>query len=138
MDATYGTNSAGMDLFAVPAEVDGSGVPLCYMFVQKGDAGNGRGQTAEGTMTAFIKAFLLPLKTCGFNPHFFGTDKDKSEIDAVRHTWPESKHQLCWWQVKRAIRSKLTKSDNMDALARYYPPGLHRRKTKCWQLPTDI
>lgn len=37
MDATYGTNSAGMDLFAVLAELDGTGVPLCYMFVQKGD-----------------------------------------------------------------------------------------------------
>ena len=32
MDATFGTNNAGMDMFAVLAEVEGTGVPLAYCF----------------------------------------------------------------------------------------------------------
>ncbi|KAI0994087.1 hypothetical protein K3495_g14096, partial [Podosphaera aphanis] len=35
IDATFGTNNAGMDLFAVLAEFDGTGTPLVYLFVQK-------------------------------------------------------------------------------------------------------
>jgi hypothetical protein len=34
MDATYGTNNAGVELFAVLAEVDGTGVPLAYCLVE--------------------------------------------------------------------------------------------------------
>ena len=34
MDFTYGTNSGGMDLFAVMAEVEGTGVPLAYCLVE--------------------------------------------------------------------------------------------------------
>ncbi|KAI0998225.1 hypothetical protein K3495_g9970 [Podosphaera aphanis] len=35
IDATYGTNSAGSDLFAVLAEFDGTGVLLAYLFIEK-------------------------------------------------------------------------------------------------------
>ena len=35
IDATYGTNCAGCDLFAVLAEFDGTGVPLAYLFMEK-------------------------------------------------------------------------------------------------------
>jgi hypothetical protein len=33
MFKTYGTNGGGMDLFAVLAEVEGTGVPLAYCLV---------------------------------------------------------------------------------------------------------
>jgi hypothetical protein len=32
MDSTFGTNNAGMDMFAVLAEAEGTGVPLAYYF----------------------------------------------------------------------------------------------------------
>ena len=35
IDATYGTNNIGMDLFAVLAEVDGAGVVLAYLLLGK-------------------------------------------------------------------------------------------------------
>lgn len=35
IDAMNGTNSAGCDIFAALAEIDGSEVPLGYLFVQK-------------------------------------------------------------------------------------------------------
>ena len=34
IDATYGTNSAGYTLYAVLAELDGTGIPLAYMFAR--------------------------------------------------------------------------------------------------------
>ena len=34
MDSTFGTNSGGMDLFAVLAEVEGTGAPLAYCLVE--------------------------------------------------------------------------------------------------------
>jgi hypothetical protein len=34
MDSTFGTNSGGMDLFAVLAEIEGTGVPLAYCLVE--------------------------------------------------------------------------------------------------------
>lgn len=35
IDAKYGTNNAGIQLFAVLAEFDGTGVALAYLFVEK-------------------------------------------------------------------------------------------------------
>ncbi|KAI1000651.1 hypothetical protein K3495_g7545 [Podosphaera aphanis] len=35
IDATYGTNNAGMELYAVLAELDGTGAPMAYLFVEK-------------------------------------------------------------------------------------------------------
>ena len=34
IDATYGTNSAAYSLFAILAEVDGTGIPLAYVFAK--------------------------------------------------------------------------------------------------------
>ena len=34
MDATFGTNNIGMDLFAVLAEYDGTGIPIAYCFIE--------------------------------------------------------------------------------------------------------
>lgn len=35
------------------------------------------------------------------------SDKDKSEIPALRTVFPDAKHQLCFWHVLRAIRTRL-------------------------------
>ena len=48
IDATFGKNNAGMDLYAVLAELDGTGVPLAYLFVEKD---NSTGPAPAGTMT---------------------------------------------------------------------------------------
>jgi hypothetical protein len=34
MDSTFGTNNGGLSLFSVLAEVDGTGAPLAYCFVE--------------------------------------------------------------------------------------------------------
>lgn len=47
MDATFGTNSSGMELYAVLAELDGTRVPLAYMFVDKGQRANHASERAD-------------------------------------------------------------------------------------------
>lgn len=74
MDATYGTNSSGMELFAVLAELDGTGVPLAYMFVAKENRHSTEPKVAESSpfdMAQILREFLLPLKEMGFGPLFF-------------------------------------------------------------------
>lgn len=71
MDSTFGTNSGGLDLFAVLAEVEGTGVPLAYCLVEL--LKPPRAKSAEkkpiradpGAMTYIIQQFLEWLKSFG-------------------------------------------------------------------------
>ena len=136
MDATFGTNNAGMDLFAVLAEVDGTGVPLAYCFVYVIPSDDGKTKKADaGALTHVLQQFLQRIRLAGFNPTFFGTDKDASEISAVRLSWPETTIQLCYWHAKRAIWAKLKDSTKTNTQSHYSPvdalklvPGLE----VCW------
>jgi hypothetical protein len=137
MDATFGTNHSGMDLYAVLAELDGTGVPLAYCFVDRSQNIKGREtgttdfeiqrsnpssaaieepkasqiRTDPGALTDTIYQFLEGLRTVyDLNPTFFGVDKDESEIAAVKAVWPKVSVQLCYWHVKRAIKSKLSQA----------------------------
>ena len=140
MDATFGTNHAGMDLFAVLAEVDGIGIPLAYCFVGVTPSVGGTSQSESRGIMHILKQFLRRIQQAGFSPAFFGTDKDVSEINAVKHVWPEAKHQLCYWHALRAVRTKLKDSSKAKILAKYNPgeaeklvPGLEM----CWgSVPT--
>ena len=107
MDATFGTNHAGMDLFAVLAEVNGTGVALGYCLIGIAPSVDGVRRADPGALTNILEQFLRRIRMAGFVPTFFGTDKDASEIAAVRLVWPKIKLQLCYWPAKRAIRTKL-------------------------------
>ena len=121
MDATYGTNSAGIDLFAVLAEVDGTGVPLAYCFAETLASEDGKKQKDSGAITCLLTQFLRPLKTSGFRPTFFGSDKDFSEIGAIKQIWPDTTIQLCYWHAKCAIRDKLKDSKKTNTQNQYLP-----------------
>ena len=96
MDATFGTNNAGMDLFAVLAELDGTGIPLAYIFVETLPSEDSNRRSDPGATTHILSQFIYYLKDSGFNPIFFGTDKDHSEISAVKAVWPNVSIQLCY------------------------------------------
>jgi hypothetical protein len=89
MDATFGTNSGGMDLFAVLAEIEGTGVPLAYCLVEilkppQGNSSETKPLRADpGAMTYVIQQFLERLKGFGLHPRCFAIDKDAAEIAAV-------------------------------------------------------
>ena len=79
IDATFGTNNVGMDLFALLAEFDGTGIPLAYCFLVTISVEHTR-HSEPGILDQFLRA----LKAGGLNPAFFGVDKDLSEIAAVK------------------------------------------------------
>jgi hypothetical protein len=122
MDATFGTNNTGMHLFAVLAEIDGTGIPLAYCFMDVfNENSHGIRRADPGATTALLDQFLRPLHDAGFNPTFFGTDKDSSEIAAIGQVWPNTSIQLCYWHARRAIRAKLTASRQTNTQGEYDP-----------------
>ncbi|KAJ5982326.1 hypothetical protein N7451_012426 [Penicillium sp. IBT 35674x] len=127
MDSTFGTNSGGMDLFAVLAEVEDTGVPLAYCLVEL--IKPPRDKSAEkkpiradpGAVIHIIQQFLARLKCLGFNPRCFAIDKGPAEIAAVIATWPSVKVKLCYWHVKRAVSMKLNSSKSTNTQNNYKP-----------------
>ena len=79
MDATFGTNNAGMDLFALLAEVDGTGVPLGYCFVEV-NSGEGNHRSDRGALPNILAQFLGGFRRSGLRPAFFGIDKDFRDL----------------------------------------------------------
>ncbi|KAI0999664.1 hypothetical protein K3495_g8534 [Podosphaera aphanis] len=59
IDATYGTNSAGSDLFAVLAEFDGTGAPSAYLFIEKSVENSTPG--VPGKMVQILDQFMRTL-----------------------------------------------------------------------------
>ena len=140
MDATYGTNSAGMELSAVLAEVDGTGVPVAYCFLEKLPAENGNRQSQAGATTRVLAAVLQQLKDVGFRPTFFGCDKDQAEINAIKSVFETVTIQLCYWHAKRAVRTKLRDSKQTDTQGRYVAEtarSLIPTLEICWGTPKD-
>ena len=127
MDATYGTNNGGMDLFCVLAEVDGSGIPLGYCLVEvtgppRENSTCKNPRRAEPGATGYVLCrFLERLKSWGFEPTCFAIDKDQSEISAVESVWPHAKIQLCYWHVKRAVSLKMNDPKATKTQEKYRP-----------------
>ncbi|KAI0991466.1 hypothetical protein K3495_g16721, partial [Podosphaera aphanis] len=139
IDATYGTNNSvsvlnqkfknlhhddnvilGMSLSAFLAELDCTGVPLCYLFLgTKGPDECSKSAQFCGATISILKIFLQPLKAAGFEPTFFGCDKDRTEISAIRQVWPRTTVQLCYWHAKRAIRKKLKDGRKISSQKNY-------------------
>ncbi len=69
IDATYGTHS----LFAILAEVDGTGIPLACVFAKPTQE---RQQSMSAPLMELLQQVLLKIREEGFNPVFFGCDKD--------------------------------------------------------------
>ncbi|KAJ6093841.1 hypothetical protein N7499_003172 [Penicillium canescens] len=141
MDSTFGTNSGGMDLFAVLAEVEGTGVPLAYCLVEllkppQANLAEGKPVRADpGAMTYIIQQFLERLKIFGFNPRCVAVDKDPSELAAVTTVWPGVKVQLCYWHVKRAVGTKLNSSKSTNTQNHYRPEEAQKQIPDleiCW------
>jgi len=77
-----------MELFAGVADMLGEGLPLLYLFVTT--EANARLHTKQSALMAWMGA----IRSLGVNPEFVLSDKDQLEINALKHIWPEAKHQL--------------------------------------------
>ena len=110
-----------MDLYAVLSELDGTGVPLGYLFVAVNSIEQAPISAVAGSKTYIFQQFLQPIKNANFNQTFFGSDKDKSEIAAIRKVWPNASIQLCYWHAKKAIQMKLKDNRKTKTQAHYHP-----------------
>lgn len=117
MDSTFGTNNEGHELYAVLAAVNGTGVPLAYCVVTKGNKEHG----SEGATMTILCKFLSKLKEFGVNPLIVNIDKDEGEINAVSHCFPETRIQLCFWHMHRAISMHVSSKKETNGLSRYSP-----------------
>lgn len=79
-------------------------MPLAYCFVQT------NAEADKGAKELVLRRFCDQLKRRGVNPEFTLSDKDWSEINAMRAVWPDAKHQLCFWHALRAIKKRLCNS----------------------------
>ena len=59
---THGTNNAGMDLYAVLAEVDGSGIPLAYLFLDTVRSDNGTRYAQSSIAIISLRSLSQPKK----------------------------------------------------------------------------
>jgi MULE transposase domain len=83
--------------------VYGSGLPLGFLLLQSTTTG------AKGGKQRFISEFLENIRTAwSLKPIITLSDKDWSEINALRIQFPDAKHQLCFWHVLRAIKTRLS------------------------------
>ncbi|CAI2188574.1 13551_t:CDS:2 [Funneliformis geosporum] len=119
IDATYNTNNLTFELYVLHAEVDGTGYPLGYLFLDN----NGNG--VSGARTNVIAKFLEEFRARGISPQFFLTDKDFAQISAGQTVWPNAKIQLCHWHLRRAVETKLKethlpKRDNYEPMAAHH------------------
>ena len=72
------TNNLRFELYVVHVQVDGTGFPLAYLFLEN------NGNCGNGVQTGAIIDFFLQLKIRGLKPEFFLTDKDFAQISATR------------------------------------------------------
>ncbi|KAH8922378.1 hypothetical protein BT69DRAFT_1220360, partial [Atractiella rhizophila] len=105
MDATYKTNKENLELFTVMAEVDGMGFPLGYMLLSATE------KLVPHVKTEGIRRFCKGLKERRINPRIMHVDKDLTEINAIKQTWPDAKISLCLWHVKDAVKKRLCRND---------------------------
>lgn len=81
INATYGTNNAGIQKFVVLAKLDGTEAPLAYFFFEKDVT---LASVFLGTLTQILDQFLRYLCQAGLFPSFLCCDKDKSELNATQ------------------------------------------------------
>jgi len=72
------TNNLRFELYVIHIQVDGTGFPLAYLFLENNS------NCGNGIRTGIIIDFFLQLKIRGLEPEFFLTDKDFAQISAAR------------------------------------------------------
>jgi len=101
-------------------EYDNAGFPMTYCLLS----------TATAIELGKRKLAIAAWAQCvhdeyGVKPVFIHSDKDMGEIGAAKIVW-EAKINLCWWHLRRAVRTRLAKAKlstspyNLDrAMAEY-------------------
>ncbi|KAJ7315637.1 hypothetical protein DFH08DRAFT_625003, partial [Mycena albidolilacea] len=104
IDATYNTNSKHLELYSIMGEQEGVGFLLSYLLLSTASSMD------QGKRTQALTAWAKCVRdTYGIDARFAHVDKDMAEIGTVKDVW-EAKISLCWWDLRRAVRTRLAKS----------------------------
>jgi hypothetical protein len=107
IDATYNTNYAGAELYAIVGETLGLTVPLFYMLFE---IPRGR-KTMDGIRTQICTEFFGFSASYGLAPIFVHLDHSAGEILAAKSSWPNCTISLCVWHVDQAIKRRIQNAD---------------------------
>ena len=110
-------------------EANGSGLPLGYLFIHSD--GDGDAGAKERLLRQFFQHFV---DTWQIKAILTLSDKDWSEINALRAVFPTAKHQLCFWHALKAIKERLQVSKRQPA--KY--DALHAIAEFSWIDPTFV
>ncbi|KAK9233696.1 hypothetical protein V1525DRAFT_436334, partial [Lipomyces kononenkoae] len=106
IDATFGTNKHGYELYCVITEYDLVSIPLSYLLLDT------RGVQEVGKRGSRLTTWLMALRGAGLKPCVVHTDKDFAEVTAAAIAFkqenPGYKHHLCLWHSLRAIDQHIT------------------------------
>lgn len=102
-------NGSQFELYALLGEVYGSGLPLGYLMLR---SDNGE----KGGKKQYLTRFLSEIQDkWNLSALFTLTDKDWSKINTFCSSYPDAKHQLCYWHCLRAIKTRLSILHRMPA-----------------------
>lgn len=87
----------------VVAEWDTTGLPISYCLLST--ATSLEHHKRLKSIARWLKAIR---QLYGIKPRFAHVDKDMAEIGAIMQIWPKAKVALCWWHMKRALRTRVT------------------------------
>lgn len=111
------TNAVGYELYAIVGEANGQALPLAFAFTASTS-----GHAAEGAKDRMLQDVLdYVTKRCP-GIMFALSDKDMSEINAVRAKIPNAKHQLCYWHGIKYLEERLAED---KPPAKYDPRKAH-------------
>jgi hypothetical protein len=102
MNNTANTNKNNTELFAGVAGMLGEGLPRCYLLITS--KANAAPHAKHAALIDWVRAF----RALGADPQFTLSDKDQSEINALKYLWPQAKHQLCLWHLLRSLKRRLS------------------------------
>ena|SRR5258708_24877277 len=118
------TNAAGYELTAIMAEANGQGIPLGFLLHVSMD-----GMALKNAKQHILKEYLTYFRQYCPNIRFTLSDKESSEIEAMRAIFPEAKHTCCYWHAIRYIEGRLTQNR---------PPATYNAKLAAQFFPNTI
>lgn len=111
------TYAVGYELYAIVGEANGQALPLAFAFTASTS-----GDAAEGAKDRMLQDVLEYITKRCPGIMFALSDKDMSEINAVRAKIPNAKHQLCYWHAIKYLEERLAED---KPPAKYDPRKAH-------------
>ncbi|KAK7206714.1 hypothetical protein BZA70DRAFT_112439 [Myxozyma melibiosi] len=107
IETTYKINRTDVELFSILAEVDGTGIPVCYAFLETLPGPDGERSADPDAITSIFKTLFLDLKQTGIEPEYFGCSENQRERAAIEQALPDTKVHFSFVFAKRALNERL-------------------------------